>query len=132
MLIYDLRRKRRKKKSKISRERERERDYFQYDGASRSVRVRTFLWFRNGFLWSFASEDGEGRMEGRYTRYDVPRVALTWMHLPPFARAIILSARLNATPVYAQVTSSLSRLPAHGSLCPLLSILRVRFMNCTL
>ena len=40
--------------------------------------------------------------------YDVPRVALTWMHLPPFARAIILSARLNATPVYAQVTSSLS------------------------
>ena len=50
-------------------------------------------------------EDGEGR----YTLgYDVPRVALTWMHLPPFARAIILSARLNATPVYAQVTSSLS------------------------
>lgn len=68
-------------------------------------------------------------MEGRYIRYDVPRVALTWMHLPPFARAIILSARLNATPVYAQVTSSLSSLMAA---CPLLSILRVRFMNCTL
>ena len=67
--------------------------------------------------------------------YDVPRVALTWMHLPPFARAIILSARLNATPVYAQVTSSLSlslslSLPSPRPL--LLSILRVRFMNCTL